>query len=375
MSESIIAELLAEIEALKQNKATFTKSEIVESLSEFKYEELVDKLKIRGILLSEGTWNGLKYSWDKIKEMFNKYSDKLEKLPLKVEHGRLSNYKDKKVGSHIKVRLNNFLKAIEYEAEITDDKAIEDVKDGKFRATSLTLRTDRIVKDGEELAVNLVPLENSLTAYPACKVCNVFHIEELTSQVNYFGIRLYKKDLDNKLKEVDRKMECLEVKEGQVLVFPDIPEEELFAEEQELEMMVMDEEEAMAKKKRAVRVPPGKYPRKAIKKRIIVYYYPGYGYYYPYEYYPVPYYYWYYYGYPTGKSELEEIVYLEGVWKIVKNKKTGKFTVMKATGKKFPAWKIIGQFDTYEEAKKACKSELAAKCPVCGQSLILKKIY
>jgi len=162
----------------------------------------------------------------------------------------------------------------------------------------------------------------------------------------------------------------VELKENEVLAFPEEPDTE---EWEDIELEVMPEDLARKRKRGYIRVRPGKYPKR-IKRRKGYYYYP-YGY-------PVPYYYWYYhpYYYPYGYySEIEveemgETVYLEGQWKIVKNKKTGKFVVFKATGKKgFGAWKIVGQYDTYEEAKKATQSEtLQQKCPACGKEFNTK---
>jgi len=201
--ESIINELLAELEELRKGtNESLLDTQVVESLSDFQYEELVDKLKLRGILISEGVWNGIKYPWNQIKEMAKQFKKKLSNLPWKVEHGRTENFKDKVVGKNTKININDFLKAIEYEAEIDDEDAIKDIISGKFRASSLKFQLDAVTKDSEKLAMNLVPLDNSLTEYPACKVCNVFTITELSdkesNQVNYFGIKLFKKEYSKK---------------------------------------------------------------------------------------------------------------------------------------------------------------------------------
>jgi len=374
--DSIITELLAELESLRK-ESNLSKSEIIESLSEFGYEELADRLKIRGILISEGTWNGLKYTWSKLKEMYNKFKDKLSNLPIKVEHERLKEYNGKVVGKHTKVRPNEFLKALEYEAEITDPKAIEDVKKGRFRATSLKIETNRIEKNGEELATNLIPHDNSLTAYPACKTCNMFSIQELSeggwdtsnltsNELKYFGVRLFKEEREEKGKE-GKTMELIELSEGEVLAFPEEEEEGM----EEVELEIMPEDLAKKKKRGYIKYPtPGKYPKRVSRRK-------GY-YYYPYGY-PVPYYYWYYYPYGYySEIDLDELidclgeyetVLAEEKFKIVRNKKTGKYVLFKKTGKEgFGAWKIVGQFDSEAEARKAASKlaetpEKAYKCP------------
>lgn len=233
--------------------------------------------------------------------------------------------------------------------------------------------------------------------------------------------------------------EYFELSEPMVLVLPEEKEE---PKEEEIELELMPLAQAL-KRKRVIYeyLPPGTYPvTKKVVKRIpgYYYYYPQYGYYpIPYSY-PVPYYYWYpvYYGYgygypssePTGprtdkerliahygKEVAEKLLELIGEdaykllpprgsafrywypypypnpedlevleedenYKIVKNKKTGKYILMERTGEEgFGAWRIVKQFDTekeareyiaslkLEEAAKSISSMAKVKCPICGE--------
>jgi len=199
--ESISAELLAEIIELRK-LIPKGKSINVESLSSFTItEELANKLKISGVLIAEGVWKGVKYSWDEIKRMFNKNKEKLSNLKFKVEHEGDREYKDEEVGKHTKVELNDTIKAILYEGEITNPKAIEEIKNGRFRATSLKSRMDTVFNGKEVLGKGLIPLDNSLTQSPACKTCQMYSWEELSkdgesTKIKYFGV-FKTEDLNN----------------------------------------------------------------------------------------------------------------------------------------------------------------------------------
>jgi len=365
MNESIIEELIAENVELRKKLSSLNKTSI-ESLTTFYItEELANKIKISGVLIAEGVWNGVKYTWEELKKMYNKFKDKLSNLPIKVEHEKTKEYKDKTVGKHIKTELNETLKAILYEAEITDPKAIKDIKEGKFRATSLKSEMIKVSENGEELGRDINPIDNSLSQYPACSTCQMFNIEELHNEIKYFGI--YETEDLNNIKDKDKKEvsnmdedielleedeDYIEIEEDEALVIPE-EEEELEEEEEELELKIMPYEEARKKKRKIIRRGPGKVKRKIKRKK-------GYYYYY-YPEYPIPYYYWYYYPpyygyYPyyygygfdvdlTVEDELAE-------YKIVYNKKTKKYIVFKATGKEgFGAWKIVKQFDSKKEAE------------------------
>jgi len=347
----IVEELLAEIAELRSLVRTSKVQNNVDSTSNFTTEELEGKLKIRGVLLAEGVWNGVVYPWEEIRKLGESLQNM--KLPLIVEHGRDEKYGDRVVGEHTKIKINDFLKALEYEAVVFDDDAIEDIKKGRFNATSMTVEMKMLESSGTQIATNLRGISNSLVENPACKTCYVFTREEMSEPLNS-NKHIFTLEVKD--------MPQIELKENEVLVLPE--EDQLFDEETvELEVMPLDE--ALQNRRAIVYRGPYTGPRTIRRRR---------GYYYDYYGYPVPYYIWYspYYGYypeygPLSLDE-SEIVLEKGDTKIVKNKKTGKYVVIQDTGKEgFGKWKILKQFDTEEEAKEYVESLAKVKCPVCGK--------
>ena len=147
MSASILEEALAENEQLRRELSTLKEKlkeqnevkelsvDFVSTLSSITNLGMVGKkLKIAGIMLAEGVWNGLPYVKSEIKKMYDRFKNKLRKLPITVEHERTEEFKDKKVGETVNVEWDDMLGAIKYEAYITDPKAIEMVKNGTFPA-------------------------------------------------------------------------------------------------------------------------------------------------------------------------------------------------------------------------------------------------
>jgi len=405
--ESLIAELLEENEILREKlkEEILGKTEIG-SLSCFKVEELDDKLKISGILLAPGIWNGVLYSVEEIKKMYDKFKDQLSKLPIKVEHEKDPKYGSRTVGQHTRVAWDDVLNAIVYEGVITDPEAIRDIKRGKFGATSLKSQMIKVLQGGIEKGVDIVPIDNSLTEAPACTPCRITFFQELSEGsegIEYFGIfdinemQTLKREKREELGEMtgQKNVETFKVEEDSVLV---LPEEgiELSEDAEELELEIMPLTQALKEKRIIYKyLPPGEYPVavRRVRRRRGYYYYPYYGYpyygypgYYEYPYpyyygYPYPYYYG-YYGYPERASEEEDWEVL-AAFMIKKNKKTGKYVVFKQTGKTgFGAWKIVKQFDTLEEAKEYVKKQggeiteekaKKVKCPVCGKEFDTKE--
>jgi len=333
MSASILEEALAENEQLRKELST-----LKEKLKEQNVEELsVDfvntlssitnlgmegkKLKIAGIMLAEGVWNGLPYVKSEIKKMYERYKDKLGKLPITVEHERTEEFKSRNVGETSKSEWDEMLGAIKYEGYITDPKAIEMVKDGTFPATSMKLQVKRVNINGREIGTDYEPINLSLTSMPACKSCVIVSKEALSSNLGTepqigccFTIIPIEKDKSNENKgreEVEsmseseqanepteasgKKEEYFELSEPMVALLPeeDLDDQE---EEVELEFVPISDLAQVLKRKRVIYeyYPPGKYPaaKKTVKRR------KGYYYYYPYYGYP---YYFPYYGH--GLSE------------------------------------------------------------------------
>lgn len=389
--DSLIAELLEENEVLRQ-RLTEERLGVYEisSASKLTYEELRDKLKIAGILLAPGIWNGVLYSVQEIKKMFDKFKDRLSKLPIKVEHGNDPEFGDTNVGYLTKVKWDETLKAILYEGEVVHPKAIKEVKAGRFSSTSLKSQMIKILQGGIEKGIDIVPIDNSLTETPACPPCKITFYQELSEgsqKLEYYGIEELQES-QNLLRDLedgedDMNEEEFEIEEESVLV---LPEEymELSDEEEEIELEVLPLAQALKEKRVIYKyLPPGKYPRRRrrVKRRKGYYYYPYYPYYYPpyYPYYGYPYYG--YYGKPLSEEDEEEWETLTE-YIIRKNKRTGKYVVFKSTGKKgFGAFKIVKQFDTLEEARawikkqggQSTEEKAKVKCPVCDQEFDTKE--
>jgi hypothetical protein len=153
----------------------------VQSCGSIRYEELENELKVSGIMLAEGVWNGTLYSYPEIETMYRNYNKYLGNMAMVTEHGRDEEYDYKTVGTHTKVDLNPRLRAIEYEAVIDDEDACKDIREGRFRATSMKIGM-RKIKDGMlDKGTEFRPIDNSLTANPACNVCQMFTIEQMSS--------------------------------------------------------------------------------------------------------------------------------------------------------------------------------------------------
>jgi len=284
MSKSIIDELASESaylreqyknlqESIEENSNLTSVPVEVETLSDFMVtEELANKLKISGILLAEGIWNGVLYTKEELKKMYNKFKDKLSSLPLRVEHNRTKEFKNKIIGKNTNVEWSDTLGSILYEAEITDPKAIKLVQDYTFPATSMKTQLRKMSDGVTTRGVDYKPIDNSLTESPACHSCVIVSKEELSSKSDnipmyrFYGI-IKETDLnienDNNIKEeVDMSKEVkelikenFELSEAMVMV---LPEDEVI-KEVELELMTLSQ---ALKRKRVIYeyLPPGSYP-------------------------------------------------------------------------------------------------------------------
>ena len=183
--ESLLQTLLKENTALRRKLRAVGVEDLSVStdataFGSYTYEELEDSLKVSGVMLAEGVWNGVLYSYPDIETMYRNYEKYLGNMSMVTEHGRDDDYEYKTVGTHTRVELNPRLRAIEYEAVIDDDTAIQDIKEGRFRATSMKLAMKKI-KDGYlDRGTEFRPIDNSLTANPACNVCQMFSIEQMS---------------------------------------------------------------------------------------------------------------------------------------------------------------------------------------------------
>ena len=373
---------------------------------------------ITGVALAEGIWKNVVYSAEEIKKAVNQLVGK----PIKIEHGNDKEFGDKTVGEVVESKWDEDLKVCKFKAKVTEPKAVDYVKAGRFKAVSMSTWMDKIPigQEGIKMGLDYKFAELSLVENPACDRCFIFHCEQLSKQME--------KDLKGEKKETiigEEKME----EENNSAPNLEISEEELSEEKpivlawvednEELELLELSSEEELEELRKTRKVvgyyygylqyyPYYGYPKK------------DYGYDYPYKYYPYKYK-KYKYKYPKKEKgsedeDLEELPFEEmednivckacgekftnfkdfikhwakdhmekygkykpaekypekqsdedlkkGQLKIVFNKKTKKYTVFEVPEEGL--WKIVKVFDTKDEAQKFIsggKEEKAAEKP------------
>jgi len=334
VEESIIEELLAENVKLRAELNTL--KELSGFVSGITVLSEKPQLKISGVLIAEGVWKGIKYSYEEMKKALSKFKN----LPIKVQHGHSEEFGDKTVGKVTKVVPDDVLRALAFEGIITDEKAAQLIKDGVFNAISIKGGFAQINdKVTPPVGLDYTPIEASLTGSPACDNCILFSVEELEKCLSKDSTQ--DKVGDNTMSEEE--MEYFEIREDEVLVLPENYEELEDFSTFEFEVKKLDEVISTIKelaeeekkgtkvKKVVIRVPAGKYPSIA-KQGVKVYGYPYPKYAYPYYYYygypygtPAVYYYYYY---PEALEELLDILienesYREFMKKCMKEKGGG----------------------------------------------------
>jgi len=384
MEDSIIEELKAELKAsleeLKEYKEYFQKTQEILS-----FPMAITSLKpliITGVALASGIWKGIYYSPEELKKEAERMKIALLKLPLLIEHGKTKKYKGKEVGKPIDFYYEPTLEALIFKAKVTDEEAIEDIKAGVFPGVSMktnmqTIRVGELIK-----GIKFQPVEISLTSSPACDKCLIFSVKEGNKKLEALHKYLNKisklsvkggiemsEELEKEL-ETPQEEEEIEITEEDCLCLPD--EQEL-SDGQIIEAEVLKFKDALAqRRKRIIRVKPGKYPRK-IKK--FVYYYG-----YPFPYYPYyPYYYYFYYYPPAKKSLTDEFLDLlplaenyKSFMKQCMRERTDIENVtqrMKACAAEWKKKEKSISEEGSEEQESDIMDELAKKatCPVCKQ--------
>jgi uncharacterized C2H2 Zn-finger protein len=350
MSESVVEELLAENARLRDQ---------LSKDNSYKFYLLSETpLKISGVLISEGVWKGVLYSYDEL----TKCIDQFKGLKGLVMHGKTEEFKDRTIGHLTKVGKDDILKAITFEAEVEDPEAIQKIKDKVFDAVSIKgqfkeLDTSKIPPVG----INYTPIEWSLTGSPACDTCMIFNVEELSKERK--DLNKDKKDLPLGDKMSQLNNEEIEIAEDSVLVLPENFDSLEDCSEFEFKVVTFPEFIELAKKKEGYYgyyTAPGKKSKKALKgMKLAGKGKPKY-----------PYYGYYKYGYPYKKKKLEEdysgilAEVLEGSYKEFMSKclkeKGGGVDAVKACAKEWKSQQSLE--DDFEE------NELAAiKCPVCNE--------
>jgi uncharacterized C2H2 Zn-finger protein len=273
MSESIVKELLAENVGLRdENKKLREQSDLNYM---FQIISLGKPIKISGVLIAEGIWKGLKYSFDEMKKALSKFVG----LPVLVDHGRTKEFGSNEIGKITNVKADDILRSLVFEADITDDKAIELTTSKTLDAISIKgkfneINTTSAPPEGKDYE----PIEASLTSSPACEFCHIFNIE-LSNYLNKQdkSLNISKPNIIQGGLNMSNLEEEFFVSEDEILVAPELTEDTEFEFEIMKEGAFTDE---LAKKKTAYKVYPGYYPKKAkrgLKKAGK--YYPKYPYY------------------------------------------------------------------------------------------------
>lgn len=137
-------------------------------------------LRITGVLIAEGVWKGVKYEYEELKKALPKFYN----LKGMVLHGQSQKYQDRIIGKLTKVIPNDTLKALLFEADVTDADAIEDIKSGVFDSVSIKIKTNELdTSVNPPIGRDYIPYEWSLTFSPACETCLIFSVEELSRNV------------------------------------------------------------------------------------------------------------------------------------------------------------------------------------------------
>jgi len=211
---TINEELLKEVTELRKKLSEEEDASIAELSSKFK---ILSKkpMKIHGVLIAEGIWKGVLWRYEEMKKVINE----LMKLNLLVQHGETKDFKSKLVGKMTKLVPNDMLKAILFEADIVDERAIELVKKGILDAVSIKgiwkmLDTTKMPPEG----VGFDPIEFSLTPSPACKNCLIFNYE-LEKDIN-------KNNESKDTGEYKMNKEDVYIKEGIILVPPEFKKDQ-----------------------------------------------------------------------------------------------------------------------------------------------------
>ena len=168
---SLINELLNQIEALsfqetRTEEKLFSNFKVVTELGDH-----LTPLKIKGIAITEGTWNGLFYP----REELRKAARDLKGKPLMVDHSK--SVKDL-VGRVTDAWFNEAENAIEFEAEIIDENIAKKVVEGLITGVSVGVIVDRVKEGSNLVARNYEFTELSLVLVPACKDAKIVDIEK-----------------------------------------------------------------------------------------------------------------------------------------------------------------------------------------------------
>jgi hypothetical protein len=142
-------------------------------LSEFKIHQVLaegSNLRISGIAISEGIWNGIFYPAEELEKSYLGLGNK----PLRIDHS--TSTRDI-VGKVIKSTWVVPKKWIEFEAIVTDGDIIQKLLNNLIESVSVGVLIDNVEENGVQIARNLEFKELSLVDDPACKDARINPIE------------------------------------------------------------------------------------------------------------------------------------------------------------------------------------------------------
>lgn len=175
-SDSIITELLQDIESKDKIIQSFTTTEEEEFLSsEFTILRSGKKVVITGVALAEGTWKGKWYDRGDIKLS----TGTLSGVDMDVEHSKHPSWGGTLVGKVTAEEWHDTLNALLYVAEITDEQMAQEVLAGHWKGVSVQIaRKHYYTDDGRLGCKDIKYVRLSLTKFPACKLCQVLSVTE-----------------------------------------------------------------------------------------------------------------------------------------------------------------------------------------------------
>lgn len=171
-SKEMIENFLANNSKTPQVKSLSRQLEHIH-LSEFKIHQVLaegSNLRISGIAISEGTWNGIFYPAEELEKAYLGLGNK----PLRIDHS--TSTRDI-VGKVIKSTWVGTKKWIEFEAIVTDGDIIQKLLNNLIESVSVGVLIDNVEENGVQIARNLEFKELSLVDDPACKDARINPIE------------------------------------------------------------------------------------------------------------------------------------------------------------------------------------------------------
>jgi hypothetical protein len=171
-SKELIENFLVNNSVTPQIKSLSRQLEHIQ-LPEFKIHQVLaegSNLRISGIAISEGVWNGIFYPAEELEKSYLGLGGK----PLRIDHS--TSTRDI-VGKVIKSTWVAPKKWVEFEAIVTDGDIIQKLLNNLIDSVSVGVLIDNVEENGVQVARNLEFKELSLVDDPACKDAKINPIE------------------------------------------------------------------------------------------------------------------------------------------------------------------------------------------------------